>query len=967
MICEINMKVRLAFLFLFFPIILSARSITGRVVDSSDKDLPGAVVELLSPNDSSVIRSTVNSEVELWGWKHYEYRLDVDNNTTYLLRVSMLGFKTVYKKVEVKMADRVAEQWVPDIKLEEDSKTLSEVVVKATKIKMVMNGDTIVYNADAFNLSEGSMLDALINQLPGATLENGVIKVNGRTVSSLLIDGRDFFNGDAKKALANLPAYTVDKIKVYDKAGRESRFMQRDMGDKALVLDVDLKKQYRHGNISNVDIAGGTHDRYMARLFSMFYGSKSRLTIAANFNNINNEGVPGQYDAIGEMPTAGGGLTSRKEIDADYHLEGKQEDDYFDTSNNYSATDDQTETCTNAQTFLTGGDYYNLSINRNCAKNYTVSSDNSFGRMFKKSMLYGNIDVSHTKSKGWGNLVSGRFNAKPWGMSALDSIFSPNADRYLMDMLVNRVRNDNQYKGHSTNYSGSFSQTIKLSKKGDWYSGDTFGYSLNGNYNSTANNRFALNLVDYLTIGTSDNRDQYSESPNKQYNYQLSAYYTHFFVNDSAGLRTLYFRPTYSYSQNYSSQSYGLYRLDQLAGYGSTSYAIGVLPSTREALLSVRDGNNSYRSEHITKNNNVAFSLNYIDGDGVQRPRITAALSLNASCRHESLDYYRQQTYYKSRNATLLSPSASFMYQFNDSTGYIYTGITYSSSPSQPSLESQLDIRDDANPLVVTLGNPGLKNSRTHNVSAQWSKFGIRTQTNLSFSINYTVMQYAIATATLYDKQTGVTTTQRQNINGNWSLGFSNGFQRPVDKKQRLMVSNNINVYYNNSVDLTTVEGVENKRSDVHNWNISMNPSIQYQIGDRLRLSFTSNISYQRATSERDDFTKVSAWNYNFGLRGNVKLPWSLELSTDFTNYNRRGYNDDEMNTSEWIWNARLTRSFIKRRLTLSLDAFDILGQLKSTTFTLNSQGRTEEWTNSLPRYAMLHVAYKFNFGKKME
>lgn len=228
-------------------------------------------------------------------------------------------------------------------------------------------------------------------------------------------------------------------------------------------------------------------------------------------------------------------------------------------------------------------------------------------------------------------------------------------------------------------------------------------------------------------------------------------------------------------------------------------------------------------------------------------------------------------------------------------------------------------------------------------------------------------MQNAIATATLYDKQTGVTTTQRQNINGNWSLGFSNGFQRPVDKKQRLMVSNNINVYYNNSVDLTTVEGVENKRSDVHNWNISMNPSIQYQIGDRLRLSFTSNISYQRATSERDDFTKVSAWNYNFGLRGNVKLPWSLELSTDFTNYNRRGYNDDEMNTSEWIWNARLTRSFIKRRLTLSLDAFDILGQLKSTTFTLNSQGRTEEWTNSLPRYAMLHVAYKFNFGKKME
>ncbi len=76
---------------------------------------------------------------------------------------------------------------------EEESIGLEEVVVTATKVKMVMRGDTIVHNADAFMLSEGSMLDALIAQLPGATLDNnGRIMVNGKQIESLLVDGKDF-------------------------------------------------------------------------------------------------------------------------------------------------------------------------------------------------------------------------------------------------------------------------------------------------------------------------------------------------------------------------------------------------------------------------------------------------------------------------------------------------------------------------------------------------------------------------------------------------------------------------------------------------------------------------------------------------------------------------------------------------------------------------------------------------------
>ena len=183
---------RLLFLFLFSLSFLSAaaRHIVGRVVDGKNhEDLAGAVVELLNPRDSSVIKSTTTTERQIFGWKVFVYQFDVDNDSTYLLRCSSLGYKTAYRRVTVRMANRVNEQQIDDIALQPDVHTLSEVVVKATKIKMVMRGDTLVYDASALNLSEGSMLDALIRQMPGTTLDNGVTKVNGRAVSSLCLRG----------------------------------------------------------------------------------------------------------------------------------------------------------------------------------------------------------------------------------------------------------------------------------------------------------------------------------------------------------------------------------------------------------------------------------------------------------------------------------------------------------------------------------------------------------------------------------------------------------------------------------------------------------------------------------------------------------------------------------------------------------------------------------------------------------
>lgn len=940
---------------------VQARHLSGRVIDDeSGESLPGVTVELLSPKDSSVIRTTVTAEKLFFGQKEMFYDIDVENNTTYLLRFSMVGYATQYRKVEVKMGQRMNVQWVPDLRLKTDSKTLSEVVVKATKIKMVLHGDTMVYNADAFSLSEGSMLDALIRQLPGATIDDGVIKVNGRAVSSLLVDGRDFFNGDAKAALKNLPAYTVDKVRVYDKRGKSSRLMGRDMGDKALVLDVGLKKSYQRGVLGNTEWGIGSQQRYSGKAFALGYTKRSRLTLTGVMNNINDGSVPGEEASLSTMPDAGGGLSSTKQIGLNYRLEGKDEDSYFSTDNDYGFTDGDTQNRSNSQTFLTGGDYYSLSRSTNRSRSRNWSSSEDFGLHSGRNMFGGNLSVSHSSGNAHGGSLSGRFNANPTD-NMLDSLFTSEAA--WLKTLINRQRDERQSHSQSTSYSASFNDRLRVGN--DRWS-DMASMAASANYSRSSTTNFSTNRVDYLDGTTApDHRYQYTPNTSHRYEIDFNADYSKLLNADSDKVNTIYLRPAYRFNKRYSSQDNMLYRLDRLEDYTEESYALGMLPSTREALMATLDGANSYWSNMHTMSNFGSLVFNYTHDDELRGPRVNLMLNLPVEWRYESLGYYRQKKYEKSRNSVFFQPSLSAEVSQNDSIRMRSLSFSYSTSQGQPDLTSLLDIRDDSNPLVVTLGNPDLKKSRTHSVGLNASLFNVPRQRFVNAGLSYNITQNAIATATLYDKQTGRTTTQPQNINGNWGMSFMAMYGQPLDKKQHFVFSNNFNGGYSRSVDLTTVDGATAGRSKVDNWNLTNRLKLVYQLGDRMRLNLTSNVTYQRATGSREGFQLVSAWNYNFGLGGFVSLPLGFELSSDLVNYNRSGYNDAQMNTSEWIWNARLTKYLLKKQLALSVDGFDILGQLNSTTFTLNSQGRTESWSNSIPRYLMLRCSYKFRLGAK--
>ena len=146
----------------------------------------------------------------------------------YIVKVEHPNYETAYYNYTMKKVSRRLQYTdIPTIYLKKTANAhhheggeLDEVVVKATKVKMVWKGDTLVYNADAFNVPEGSMLDGLIKQLPGVELkDNGEIFVNGKKIDNLTLNGADFFKGKNKMMLDNLPYFTVKNIEVYKNEG----------------------------------------------------------------------------------------------------------------------------------------------------------------------------------------------------------------------------------------------------------------------------------------------------------------------------------------------------------------------------------------------------------------------------------------------------------------------------------------------------------------------------------------------------------------------------------------------------------------------------------------------------------------------------------------------------------------------------------------------------------------------------
>ena len=309
-----------------------------------------------------------------------------------------------------------------------------------------------------------------------------------------------------------------------------------------------------------------------------------------------------------------------------------------------------------------------------------------------------------------------------------------------------------------------------------------------------------------------------------------------------------------------------------------------------------------------------------------------------------------------------LEPSALFRYSNkSEQSLWLLDNIyfNYDCNVQTPNPVQMLNIEDTSNPLAITKGNPNLKVARNHSIylnlnNKPWDKyFGI--------SINMNFLDNMVANGFTYNPLTGVYTYRPENVKGNWKAFVGSLYRKALNKSQSIFMESRTSFNYAHNVDLAQVEGFNTSQlSRVNHYTTSQNLKVAYN-KETTRVELIGDFSWNVAVREHMNTNNINAFNFSYGISGQYTFPWKIQLATDLRMYSRRGYEEPSMNTNEPVWNASLSRPFMKGNLIVKVDAFDILNQLSNTRYIVNGQGRTETWQLMRPRYAMLRIAYRFN------
>ena len=942
--------------------VLSAQSKTktvclyGTVHNRMTGELLSGVKAELMTRDSSVVGDCCTEKYfqvgnTLCPWYFYVPKKEAQ----YILKLSKEGYETLYKDITYEPRGNkgiiIFEKTY--LKYAPKERVLGAATVTATRVKFYTKKDTVVFNADAFEMAEGSMLDALIKQLPGVELrDNGQIYVNGRFVESLLLNGENFFDKDRNVMLENLPSYMVNNVKVYERLGEKSRLMKRDMDDKSYVMDINLKKHYSIGWIGNAEGGAGTRDRYLGRFFALRFTRQSRVSLFGNMNNLNETRKPGQ-NGDWSPGNVRQGQNAHKIFGLDYmvndrrtryKLEGwaKAEHD------NLTALEQTT-----GEAFMPNGNVYKRSGKH---ESQSVTSLSSFHNwLFHNDLTVLKVApyVLYEKKKKRGNSYSAALNQDMNNLSGLtDSLFSGSSE-WLRNAVINRAKNEDMQKSDKffTTATASFTQDLR------YFSGfiDAEGYI---SYKKEHFERFNHYQLDYPSAAgqTGEARNRYYKSPSEMFSYYGRADFWYWLPCNFALV------PSYKYRVLNTRNDNMIYRLEQLDGWGSGK-ELGALPSEWE-YLSTLDKGNSYNQEQNTQEHTISMKINGNHLILNNKVRFEAYAEFPVVLTRRKLDYVRANIdTVLTKQVAAFNPFVRTSFIWHDWKRRI--DIEYDVDTKLYGLSQTLDIRSDDDPLRVTLGNGRLKNSVAHQLDVSYTNNSNRKQRFFNAGVNYNAVRNQIGYSSEYNRATGVYTYRPVNINGNYSVGGNVNYSMALDKKRRWNLSTTTSAQLHNNVDLITVTGSDaNPRSKVKTLFLNETVKIDHRFG-RQKVGAKAGCSWRNATSAREDFATVNAANFNYGLTGQFELPCGFQLFTDLTMYSRRGYESREMNTDELVWNARLSKQVWKKRLTLALEGFDILHNLSAVTHTLNGQGRTETYRNVIPSYGMLHVIYRLNVQPK--
>lgn len=922
-----------AALILAIPRISSAQQLfIGNVRDKVIKiPLPQARITLLTA-DSVVVQDSIPVNLQ----KGKKGRLGTANffiklpkkTCTYILRARLNGYTDDYRTfTSDSTADHI--EGLDPLELRRVFETkLGEATVTATKLKMYYKGDTLVYDASAFQMPDGSMLDDLLHQMPGVTMNDaGEIFVNGRKVDELLLGSRSFFGGNSKVLLENLPYYTVKNIKVYDKENELYVGTKKGEENKRHVMDINLKDEYRNGYIGNVEAAGGTRERRLGRAFLLGFTDRLRFTLLANANNVNEKrhiGETGQWKPE-NMPLS---ILTTKSVAAEMDYESEKGLVKENFMVNFTTSKNRGETRQRSELFLDGTTPYSTFVSSNTTRQSLLEAKNSLIlNMQSKVYITNDLAFEYKKYKGNSETLTEDF----------------------LDRLNTRVKSSAFNEGHK--YSVTAGGHISpRNDKSPWRPFFVFyGFSHTDERNEAARGFVTEQFI------TPDTQEQYNAN---DFHHRKTNGSFHLIYSKSLG-KGAFFEIQDNQIVERSYKHDVLYHPEELT-----------LPSQLDAIKAVTDPKNSYESDLVWWHNRPNVSLSWgkqTQGELWKFNYLHLQLFLRNCIKWERLNYERNlTTQRKKRLSYSLNPRFSFKYAPTKKEGeFLELIAAHYYSPA--SILDMLDYRDDATPQVVKLGNPYLKGDATTKVELKFSDHvSKRKGQNYNLTGVFHYYHRQVAQSVMFNPANSQYTYQPKNVKGAYKAEAHFNFTRFIDKRQRWSWKTSLDAEYNHAIDHVIQDGAaESAPNAVNTTTLHDGIWLQYLHKD-FSVRATGDFRWRHSEGRMRDFSTLDAFDYQYGASARYTLPViKTTLSVDGNMYSRRGYGSTSLNTDDFVLNASLSQPFLKGKIIASIEAFDILHQLSSTQYTVNAQGRTETWNRTLPNYVMLHVAYHFNKNPK--
>ena len=922
------------------------RLVSGAIIDRDTKDPIEQVTVQLLKTDSTYVTGAISNEKGL-------FHLNAPENGKYLLKITSVGYKPTVKRVVIEQDKNLA---LGNVVVGADAIMLKGAVVTAMAQKVTLKEDTFVYNSAAYRTPEGSVVEELVKRLPGAEVsDDGTIKINGKEVKKILVDGKEFMTGDTKTALKNLPTSIIDKIKAYDEKSDLSKVTGIDDGEEQTVLDFNVKKGMNKGLMSNIDLGIGNKDRYSARGMGGYFNSNNRFMLFGNANNTSDRGFGGGGPRRGFG--GGNGLNASKMLAANYNYEEKNKFK-FNTSLRWNHSDGDVWSRRSSENFMGSSSSFSNSLNQNFSRSDSWNGnirlewmpDTMTNILFRPSISWTTND---SRSTG----ISASYNQDPYQYS--DDPLSDEGIEKMdeVDAVINRQKSVSLSNSKNNNISGMLQLNRKLNNKGR-----NVTLRMDAKYTDKDSKSISLQNAHLYLVQTAAGLDstyqtnRYNLTPSKDYSYSAQATYSEPLWK--ATFLQLSYKFTYSYSKSdRSTYDFSKYSFDGInPEYGAWGNYLGRLDG---GLGDYRDDKLSRYSEYRNYTHDIQVMMRFVR----QEYNLNFGVMIQPQ-RSKFIQDYQGKYVDTVRTVTNVSPTLDFRYRFSKMSNL---RVNYRGTTSQPSISQLLDITDNSDPLNISKGNPGLKPSFTQNFRLFYNNFVQNHNKGVMTYINFSTTSNSISNKVTYDETTGGRISRPENINGNWNVMGAFMFNCSIDSAGVWNINTDTNLGYNHYVSYLSLDkSQDSQKNTTQNTTWNERLSLSYR-NDWLELSLDGTLAYNHAKNKLQPNSNLDTWQFSYGPSMTLTAPWGTSLNTSLSCSSRRGYSDASMNTDEFVWNAQLSQGFLKGKpLTVMFQFYDLLHQQSTFSRAISSVSRTDTEYNAINSYAMLHVVYRMNlFGGK--